>query len=131
MSWKTTIASALLAGLMIAQEAFKDGIQWNDPQLWVACSIAVIGFLAKDSDRGAAPVVALLACLTLTGCESMNVTGSLAYMDPETGAKAGMTVTDNRGGWWVRLPIPAKAGEGVVVVEGDLPSEAPKVIPEK
>ena len=124
LSWKTTIIGALLAGLLVLQEAGQGDLSWSNPQTWVAVAIAILGFLSKDSDRGAAPAIALLACLTLPSCETMRVRGTLGYIDPETGAKAGISVTDAGGGWWVKVPLPSKddgTSGGVMVVEGDIP----------
>lgn len=124
LSWKTTIVGAVLAALLVLQDSLQGGVRWGDPALWVAVAIAALGFLSKDSDRGAAPAIALLACLTLPSCETMRVRGTLGYIDPETGAKAGMSITDEGGGWWVKVPLPSKddgTGGGVMVVEGDIP----------
>lgn len=128
LSWKTTIIGALLAGLLVLQEAGQGDLSWSNPQTWVAVAIAILGFLSKDSDRGAAPAIALLACLTLPSCETMRVRGTLGYIDPETGAKAGIQVTDEGGGWWVKVPLPSKddgTSGGVMIVEGQIPP--PKV----
>ena len=124
LSWKTTIVGAVLAALLVLQDSLQGGVRWGDPALWVAVAIAALGFLSKDSDRGAAPAIALLACLTLPSCETMRVRGTLGYIDPETGAKAGMSITDEGGGWWIKVPLPSKddgTSGGVMVVEGDIP----------
>ena len=74
------------------------------------------------------PGLALVATLALAlgGCETMTIRGSLAYVDPSTGAKAGMQVTDDGGGWWVRVPVPAQTEGGteggVFLIEGPLPA---------
>jgi hypothetical protein len=124
LSWKTTIVGAVLAALLVLQDSLQGGVRWGDPALWVAVAIAALGFLSKDSDRGALPLVGLLACLTLPSCETMRVRGTLGYIDPETGAKAGMSITDEGGGWWIKVPLPSKddgTSGGVMVVEGDIP----------
>lgn len=66
LSWKTTIVGAVLAALLVLQDSLQGGVRWGDPALWVAVAIAALGFLSKDSDRGAAPAIALLACLTIS-----------------------------------------------------------------
>lgn len=124
-SWKTTAVGAALAALMVIQQATGDGVQWADPALWVAVGIAILGFLSKDSDRGALPLVGLLACLVFSGCETMRVRGTWGYLDPQTGAKAGLEITDAGGGWWIRVPLPTDeqgSGGGVMLVEGNLPA---------
>lgn len=50
-SWKSTIAGLILAGLLVLQQQTGDGLQWDDPQLWVAVAIAVLGFLTRDADK--------------------------------------------------------------------------------
>ena len=50
-SWKSTIAGAALAGLLVWQEMDKGGIEISDPQLWVAIAIAVLGFVTRDADK--------------------------------------------------------------------------------
>jgi hypothetical protein len=124
-SWKTTAVGAALAALMVIQQATGDGVQWADPALWVAVGIAILGFLSKDSDRGALPLVGLLACLVFSGCETMRVRGTIGYLDPQSGAKAGLEITDAGGGWWIRVPLPTDeqgSGGGVMLVEGNLPA---------
>ena len=64
--------------------------------------------------------------LMLSGCETMKITGSIGYLDPGTGAKAGLSISDEGGGWWVRVPWATDAGDGKLLVEGELP-----IIPEK
>ena len=56
----------------------------------------------------------------------MRITGSIGYLDPGTGAKAGLSISDEGGGWWVRVPWATDAGDGKLLVEGELP-----VIPAK
>ena len=123
-NWKTTIVGALLAGLLVLQEAAKGDLAWSDPEVWVAVAIAILGFVAKDFDRVGLPLVALLATLTLPACETMRVTGTLGYLDPQTGAKAGISVTDAGGGWWIKVPLPKSdntSSGGVMIVEGQIP----------
>ena len=69
--------------------------------------------------------VLISACLAIVGCETMNVTGSVGYVDPNTGAKGGMTFRDDgTAGWYVKVPWSSKDnGSGVAVVEGDIPIE--------
>lgn len=124
-NWKTTIVGALLAGLLVLQEAAKGDLAWSDPEVWVAVAIAILGFVAKDFDRVGLPLVALLATLTLPACETMRVTGTIGYLDPQSGAKAGLEITDAGGGWWIRVPLPTEeqgSGGGVMLVEGNLPA---------
>ena len=74
-------------------------------------------------------LIALLCApiLSLVGCDTMNVTGSIGYVDPGTGAKGGMTFTDDgNAGWWIKVPWTTDNGSGVAVVEGEIP-----VTPEK
>ena len=62
--------------------------------------------------------------LATSGCETMRISGTLSYVDPDSGAKAGLTVVDNKGGWWVKIPGPKQPDGtpgGVFVLEGDLP----------
>lgn len=50
-NWQTTIAGALLAGLVAVQEASK-GADLSDWQTWILpAAIAVLGFLARDAGR--------------------------------------------------------------------------------
>ena len=51
VSYKTTIVGLILAGLLIVQEALKDGISPTDPELWIAVAIAVLGIVARDGDK--------------------------------------------------------------------------------
>lgn len=125
LSWKTTIVGAVLAALLVLQDSLQGGVRWGDPALWVAVAIAALGFLSKDSDRGALPLVGLLACLLFSGCETMRVRGTIGYLDPQSGAKAGLEITDAGGGWWIRVPLPTDeqgSGGGVMLVEGNLPA---------
>lgn len=67
----------------------------------------------------AAAAAVLLAC----GCETMRVRGSIGYLDPSSGAKAGLEISDTGGGWWVRVPLPqgGTADEaGVLLLEGPI-----------
>lgn len=50
-NWQTTLAGALLAGLVAVQE-YSKGADLSDWQNWILpASIAVIGFLARDAGR--------------------------------------------------------------------------------
>jgi len=64
--------------------------------------------------------------IMLSGCETMKITGSIGYIDPSSGAKAGMSMSDEGGGWWVRVPWATDVGDGRLLIEGEIP-----VIPEK
>jgi len=50
-SWKTTAIGAILAGLLVAQEALTGDVSISDPQIIVAIAIAVLGFLMRDADK--------------------------------------------------------------------------------
>jgi len=72
----------------------------------------------------AAAAAAAFIVTQLVSCETMTVRGSIGYVDPESGAKAGLTLGDEKSGWWIKIPVPAGAtvnGAGVVVVEGAVP----------
>ena len=49
-SYKTTVVGALLAGLLVAQEALTRGVTLTDPQTLVAITIALLSFLMRDAD---------------------------------------------------------------------------------
>jgi predicted small secreted protein len=72
----------------------------------------------------------VLACAVkfLASCGTMNVKGSLSYIDSQSGAKAGMTFDQDRNaGWYVKIPFMGReGGDGVAVVEGEIP-----ITPEK
>ena len=133
-NWQTTVVGLLLAALVVLQRQMQGGMSFDDPNLWVAVGIAVLGFLMRDasvtSEQSGLKVLLVLACaapLMLSGCETMNVKGSVAYIDSQTGAKAGMQMdSDKKAGWWVKMPWKTETGEGVAVMEGDIP-----IFPEK
>lgn len=124
-NWHTTVIGAVLAGLMVLHEALQDGVQWTDPAVWVAVAAAIFGFLSKDASKTGLPLVALGCLLLLPGCETLAVQGSLSYLDPDSGAKGGLELTDAGAGWWVRVPWSSSSGgpaDGAVVLEGDIPT---------
>lgn len=50
-SYKTTVVGVLLTGLVIIQDLTTNGqISFADPQLWIAVSVGVLGFLTRDAD---------------------------------------------------------------------------------
>lgn len=62
-----------------------------------------------------------LMLFMLVSCETMRISGSIGYVDQESGAKGGLTFTDEGSGWWVRLPAPKDSNiEGNLIIEGDI-----------
>lgn len=73
-------------------------------------------------------VVALMPFFALAGCETMAIRGSVGYIDPNTGTKAGMTYEpgSHSAGWYVKVPWSGKdkdSASGALVLEGDIPVE--------
>lgn len=58
-SWKTTVSGAIGAGLIWLNSYLQNShtINWHDPQLLIGLAMAVMGYVAKDSNVTGGTVV--------------------------------------------------------------------------
>ena len=126
-NWQTTLIGVVLAILLVIQS--NDLSNWQE---WIVPAlIAGLGVLSRDANKtsessGIKMLLCLLALtpLLLTSCGmEINGSGYLTYVDPNSGAKAGLTYDED--GVAIVGKFPILDDDGNVIGYGRI--ETPKI----